>query len=407
MPRRTPLLIAFSLVANAALAVVLWQRSTSPAAHSPHSTAASPSPAATAAAQTPDAFSAQWQQLLQNPDDTAALSLLRSSGFPPEVVRSLMTERIRSRYQDRFRALAAKQAETPYWRTNAWYNFDGDVATRSERRALEREISDSVRKLLGDDTDSLSFYERDSRARSFGNLPSVKITELQAISRDYGELSSQIRDNAKGVVLAEDREKLAFLEKEKRTDLSALLTPDELEDYDRRNSPSASEIRGKLRFFDATETEFLALYQAQHDFDARYGRDNLSGEQSDLRKAALPQLTEQFKAALGPERYAEYELLTDGNYSSTRSTLTQLGLPADSARELVATQRAANKRAEAIRADKSLNSEQQASQLAALEKDATEKVTATIGAQNLDEYKKYTGNWLTRLAPKPKNPATR
>ncbi|MGC4074095.1 MAG: hypothetical protein QM760_16605 [Nibricoccus sp.] len=406
--RRIPLFIALSLGANATLGVVLWQRSTA-SSSLPHSVNSTSNPARSnsSSAATPDAFAAQWQQILQNPDDNVALSLLRSSGFPPEVIRSLMTERIRARYQPRLRELAAKQAETPYWRTNAWYNFDGDVATRSERRALEREIQDTIRKLLGDDTDSLSFYARDRRTRSYGNLSSEKVTEIEAITRDYSDLSSQIRENSKGVILAEDREKLAFLEKEKRADLAAVLSPEELEEYDRRNSTSARDIRAKFRFFEATEAEFLALYQLQRDFNARYGYENLSGEQDDRRRAALPQLTEQFKAALGPERYAEYEIFTDSNYQRTRSDLVQLGLPAGAARDLVATQRASNKRAEAIRADKSLAPDDKAAQLAALEKDATEKVTATIGAENLTEYKKYTGGWLNRLAPKPKAPATR
>lgn len=403
--RRTPLFIALSLIANAALAVVLWQRL--PASSHPPVSSTVTSTTSSTDQQDPSAFAKHWKQLLQSPDDTTALSFLRSSGFPPEVVRSLMTERIRARYQPRFRELDAKKSDTPYWRTGAWYNFDDDVATRSERRALEREIQDVVLKTLGDDTDSLSFYERDRRSRSYGNLPSAKITEIEAINRDYRELNSQIRDNAKGVVLAEDREKLACLEKEKRADLAALLSSEELEEYDRRNSPSAGEIRGKLRYFDATESEFLKLYQAQRVFDARYGRDNLSGEQNDRRKAALPELTAQFKAALGEERFTEFEILTDGNYHATRSTVTQLGFSADIARELVATQRAANKRAEAIRTDKSLTPEQQASQLSALEKESTEKITATLGAENFTAYKKYPGQWLSRLAPQPKSPSTR
>jgi hypothetical protein len=88
--------------------------------------------------------------------------------------------------------------------------------------------------------------------------------------------------------------------------------------------------------------------------------------------------------------------------------VTQLGLPADTARELVATQRAANKRAEAIRADKSLGREQQSAQLTALEKDATEKVTAALGAENLADYKKFSGQWLYKLAPATQSgPTTR
>jgi hypothetical protein len=253
--RRTPLLIALSLTANAALAVVLWQRNSSPSSspHSPHSTDSSASSSSLAAPQDPAAFSARWKQLLQNSDDIAALTFLRSSGFPPSVVRSLMTERIRARYESRFRELDVKKNETPYWRTTAWYNVDDDVTTRAERRSLQREIQDAIRALLGDDVASLHSFERDRRSRSYGSLPPAKITEVEAIDRDYRELTAQVRENAKGFTLTEDREKLAFLEKEKRADLAAVLSPEELEEYDRRNSPASGEIRNKLRHFDATE----------------------------------------------------------------------------------------------------------------------------------------------------------
>ncbi len=405
--RLIPAVITVSVIANAVLGVVFWQRTSAPSNAAPTHNHAGTHPNISPAATTPAAFAARCSQLAHDPDDATALAFLRSSGFPPEIVRSLMVERIRARYQPRISELDARRAETPYWRArNLYYGFDDDVALRAERRALEREIADTLRQVLGDAAETLHPYERERRARSYGDLPPSKVAEIEAINRDYSELTSQIRERSKGAILPEDREQLAFLEKEKRADLVASLTPEQLEEYDRRNSPAAGEIRNKLRYFEATESEFVALYHAQRDFDARYGRDNLSGEQQDRRRAALPELTEQFRAALGPERFAEFELLTDGNYRNTHSFVLNRSLPADTARELVVTQRATNQRADAIRSDKSLTPEQRTAQLADLEKEAVAKVTAAVGADHFNDYKQNAGHWLNRIAP-PQKPAAR
>lgn len=399
-------LVALSLLANAALGVALWQRpGTAPVASRSSETASLYTRSNTTI--DPAVLNKTWQLVSQSPDDSAMIDFLRRSGFPPEVVRGLVNERVRTRYEPRFRELAAKKSETPYWRSN-WYNYDDDVALRAEGRALYREVQSVIQKLLGEEDELPSAFERENRRRRYGDLPSGKVTNLEAINRDYTDISAQVREHAKGVILAEDREKLAFLEKEKRADLADILSPEELAEYDRRNSPSAAEIRGKLKFFDASEDEYNRLYQAQRDFDALYGRDNLSGEQSARRKAALPELTEKLKQALGPERYAEYEIVTDSNYRDTRDLLGSIGVPAGTARELVVLHRATNRQTQAIRNDPSLTVEQRASQLALLQQTATEKVIATIGTKNLPDYQKnYTGGWLKKITEQPKTDSSR
>ncbi len=404
--RRTPLLLALSLAANAALALALWPRIAATRANTPsalsdtHPTAPSSAP--------PSTDTTGWQHISALTDDTAYVAALRAEGFPPEIVRALVRARLDARYSTRFRELRKKIPSKPYWQTSVYsFDPDTDLAIRNEQRALWREFEDTLKSLLGPDAEFTSFYQRERHARTYGSLPSAKISELQAINRDYGEMSAQLRDQTKGVTLAADRERLAFLEREKRADIVRALTPEELDEYDRRNSPSASEIRNKFLFFEGTEDDFLALYALQRDFDARYGRDNLSGEAKDRRAAALPELAKQFEATLGPERYADYQLTTDGNFYATRATLDQVGLPAEKARDLVRIQRDANKRAAALRTDKSLTADQRAAQLSALEKEASAQIAASLGsAENFTAYKRWPGQWLDKLNP-PAKPAAK
>jgi len=398
MSRIWLLILLASFAANVVGGLVLYQRrQATPAIVISAETASRQSPGP--ASSEPQSDAQFLQAINRLNDDSAYVAQLRAAGFPPPILRALVHARIAARFTPRLQALKARSPKVPYWQTPSWYNADLDRSSRAEQRAIYREIADNVKALLGDDPQGLPAYERERRARSYGNLPAAKIAEIEAINRDYNEISAMVREGTQGVILAEDREKLRLLETEKRADLVRLLTPAELDEYDRRNSPAAAEIRNKLRYFEATEAEFIALYQAQRDFDARYGRDNLSGVQADQRKAALPELAQQIATALGAERFAIYDIQTDGNYFATRSLMPEIGLPEATADELVRVQRSINRRAESIRADPSLTTAQRSGQLAALASEGTASVTPLLGsADNLVKYKRYSaGDWLNRL----------
>jgi hypothetical protein len=405
MPRPSVIFLALSVAANAALGVALWPHlSSSPGStHPPNRHASTPS------AATDRTDTAHWREISDTSDDAAFMQRLRAEGFPPGIVRALASNRVYQRFKHRFDALEKKSAPPkPYWQDSGWRSsHDIDPAIRAEQRALWREMDDAIRALLGPDYERHSAYRREHLAHSYGQLPSEKTSEIEAISRDYDEITQSIHENSRGVLLASDRQKLAYLEKEKRADITRLLSPEELEEYDRRNSPSAEDTRDTLRFVDSTEDHFLAIFALRRQFDERYGRDNLSGEEKDRRKAALPELDRQIEAALGPERYAEYQIVNDVNFSNTRATLDRIGLPQEKASDLVRIQRDAKKRAELIRNDRSLTITQRDEQLASLQNEATGKASAVLGtAENLDMFKRTAGQWLGKLVsrtnPDPK-----
>ncbi|MGC4074097.1 MAG: hypothetical protein QM760_16615 [Nibricoccus sp.] len=399
------IILVFSLAANGALAIAIWPHLND---RPVHGGLEKPGTANIPPSET-HSDSARWQEISDIANDTDLITRLRAEGFPPETVRALVTQRVYARLKPRLDALKQKAPPPkPYWQNGGWWSaYNLDPATRAEQRALWREAEDTVKALFGSDSEPQSAYQREQRARSFGPIPSEKISEIEAISRDYDEMIESINDNAKGVMLASDRQKLAYLEKEKRADLARLLAPEELEEYDRRNSSSAEETRNKLKFFDGTEDDFLKLFALQREFDDRYGHDNLSGEAKDRRKAALPELDRQIEAMLGPERYAQFQIVNDVNFSATRATLERVGLPQEKAPDLVVIQRDAKKRAEIIRNDRSLTTSQRDEQLAALQKEATRKASTILGSEeNLDMFKRTAGQWLGKLVsranPDPK-----
>jgi len=217
--RRLPLVLALSLIANASLGVVLWQRAA--ARSSSLSSDHTPAPLSTSDKTTRPTDTERWQQISTLPDDTAYIAALRAAGFPPEVIAALTRERVTARYASRLRELKKQNPAKPYWQSD-WYDHDFNYGNYSAQRALYREIEDTLRSLLGPDALILSRHQRQDRERRFGPIASARISELEAIERDYSDIGLQLREQTKGVMLASDRERLAYLEREKRADLETL-----------------------------------------------------------------------------------------------------------------------------------------------------------------------------------------
>lgn len=333
--------------------------------------------------------------------DAAYISRLRADGFPPEIIRTLVLTRLRQKYADRLRS-ARHPREHAYWRDSPIAGTDR--LTREERaaiNAIERELMAEAKTLLGADG-LLTPEEKAGRERTLGNLSLEKIQRIDAIAKDYDELSAQIRDRAKGLILRADREELRLLEKERRADLAAALTPEELLEYDLRASPSAPGIRQRLQFFEPSEDEYRAIAKLQVALDQTYGRSNLSGEEQDRRRAAEKNLPDQIRAVLSPERYADYVVTTDGNFRDTAHVLRDDGLELSTVKEIVALQQSFAPRIESVRQQSDLTPDQRAAALAALAQEATGVLTAKLGATTFAHYENYAGAWLTHLRPTPK-----
>jgi lipase chaperone LimK len=108
-------------------------------------------------------------------------------------------------------------------------------------------------------------------------------------------------------------------------------------------------------------------------------------------------LVEQVKAALGPERGAEYERSIDNNFQSINRVVQRLELPKEAAVSVWNLQKEAEQRMTALQQDRSLPPAARTAQYAALAQEMTAKVTDTIGQRGLDVYKQYGGSWLQNI----------
>ncbi len=340
-----------------------------------------------------------WSNL-QGGDIKGMVARLRAAGFPPSVVRALVMAQVQQQFAARRAALLAQQPERQFWKTGQSYFSDPKVM--SGLRDLGREQSAMLKELLGPDA-ALGYDEAHAyQQRQFGNLSRDKAEQAQSILSDYSDLRSQIYQAANGVMLPEDREKLALLEREQKADLAVLLTPEELENYELRSSQTANSMRSQLVLFNPTEDEFRAIFRLQQAFDEKYGSAN-STTTLDLyrqRQSHQQELTDQINAILTPDRAQAYKQAIDPAYQMINRLVARLELPASAATSVVEVQQDINKRANLVRSDRSLTPDLKNAQLDLLSQEATTKLTTVLGTRGLDAYKQYGGGWVQNLVPR-------
>ncbi len=403
---RLALILSVSLAANAAIGIVAWrQRESAPAAAAPGSPVfAAPPPEAV----NPDGIDAEmWLRLVGPEEDEATLTdaendatllaRLRAAGFPPAALRAIFKRRLDERYAAQEIALIVNQPPATYWQVDRY--GDADTAEmRSARRALGLTKSNELRALLGEDADSPA--TRRLWERRYGGLSAGKVEALETTLADYQEMENAIRMNA-GILLPDDRAKLALIGNERQRDIAALLTPAEQAAYDARSGSTAMQVQFRLQDFPVTENEYLALVALQSEFNAEwsYSSTSFTREQRTARTEAQKQLEASVEATLGAERYAEYALKSDSNYLMTKRLTDRLGLPAANALSLAALEKTVREQQNAIYRDRTLSPDGREAQLTTLQAQTRETVAATLTADGAEVYEASFGQWINFIVP--------
>jgi hypothetical protein len=400
----TTLLLVGSLAVNAAVISLYVTQKPAASTVSPteksasraQSAPAATSPETQAAAQTA-LLGQAWTQL-QSGDLKTLVARLKAAGFSPSMIRAIVAAQVNEQFSARRKELLSGQEEQPFWKSSR--NVFMDPKTLAALRDLGKEQTALMKSLLGSDgvpgNEEMNAWQR----RQFGNLPAEKLTQLQSINSDYAELQQEIYAKSKGVILAEDREKLAFLEKEKLADIAKTLTPQELEDFQLRTSNTANQLRNQLTTFNATEAEFRALYKAASGVDEKFG-SNIGFRNPADYQARQAALLAAAQTALSPERFAEYKQAADPQYQQINRLVARLELPAATSQQVVALQQDIQTRARAIQTNRDLPAADRTTQLEALQAEATAKLTTSLTARGLAAYKENGGYWLENLKPRP------
>ncbi|HTJ78792.1 MAG TPA: hypothetical protein VL357_07320 [Rariglobus sp.] len=388
------LLLTASLVVNVALlGIVVSQRN-----NSSHTSSSGANSSVTLTAKTSGTGSDVWKKLNPDAEPTDLMKRLRAAGFPEKIVNAIIAAQIHEHYAAR-RAALQTDTNAPYWSKSWNWGMGTDSKNRAALRELWRDEKQELRSTLGDAYADNPDAQRMIQ-RQFGNISKDKVNTAQSIVEDYQDMASDIYQSANGMMLPEDREKIAFIESEKLKDLAGILSPEELENYELRSSQTANQMRWQLSAFAPSEQEFRSIFDLQHAFDLQYPNIRSSDEAANQQRAAAQTaLQDQIKASLGEARYAEYQRAQDGNFQQLANLTDRLELPKETAVAVYDFSKDIQKRAQQIRSDKNLQGDAKNQALAALADEANTKVVASLGQRGFDAYKQNGGWWLQNIAP--------
>lgn len=357
------------------------------------------------AAPTAKADELGTSQVLSRNDLQSLRLKLEGLGLPADLVRAMMASAIQRNMVRRGEALNPPPAPNEYWKNR---NFSPDFVVQAAFREIEREQRQLMREFVGNSLDG----DEQNDERQFGGLPRDKIARLKKIFSDYSDLEEQMFADGVERSPTENRARADLLAKEKRADLERLLSPEELLQYDLRNSPASHRLRSQLGRFDATEAEFLALYPAfQTAMSQMNGNSvNARGNSAEMRRVREENervLDAEMRRVLGDSRYAELKEANDHQLQQTRAFTTSLNLPATAAAEVLAVQREIAPKLLALDRDRDLTSNQRDARAGALGIEARDRLVRVLGVENFELYKRRGGGWVTGAlgrAPAGTNP---
>jgi hypothetical protein len=394
-------LLVGSLAANAVLVAVLLKRSPSPeASRGTNPPTAVAAPETKPAVSPPAATKAAPAETRRDTNFGALAAQLRTAGYSEDVVRNVVADIIGHHFKARRRALGLDASRQPheFWKSAVVFGNAGTPEQLAARRALEREMRDTLVALFGHDYD----VSEDDRQRRAHGLPEATAQKLHKILADYRELEEQARADVKST--AEIRAKLELLGKEKRADLERLLTPEELEEFDLRMG-AGQPLLNRLGQFEVTEAEFRALYAAQKAFNA--ANPNVPPRERTAR------FEPEFQRVLGERRYAE---LLAGNERGARQTgafvemrafVVEHNLSPSVAADVLRLESQYQPQMSVVAENPSLTAEQKAATRATLGAAARKELLRTLGPTAFEAYEKTKGRWLppATSTPAPADPA--
>ena len=332
-----------------------------------------------------------WQEL-ESSDYRAYVANLREIGCPEQTIRDIIIADVNALY-------ARKRATDPdiVVPEHQWWLTEPDTNAVAIATARIRELEDERRalltSLLGADWETGDQINLPRPTRPGVNLEGPVLGTLpNEVKQQVLEIAARAQDRVEAYTEAQrqagklpEASELARLHQQTRIELAGVLTPPQLEEYLLRYSQNAGGLRaelGQLKYFDASQNEFLAIFRATDSIDLQLqllaGATDTSSVQH--REALLAQRENALKFALGKERYEQYRLLHDPVYRDSYAAAEQAGDP-NAAYTLYEINQTTAQELTRIRANTNLSAEQLAVELKKAELEQLKALAQALGQQ--------------------------
>ena len=261
------------------------------------------------------------------------LADLRAAGCPEKQVRQIAAADV-GELMDQRRLEQAIKSDTHWWKSESflgmspmlqpgWPDWDG-------------ERGEIMLKLLGEKwSEGLKLVSLNATAATLtgpvlGAMPAATWSEVQEICTRAAERHKAYLDTLGDQATAVENAEVARLRDLTRSDLSKVLTPEQMEEFLIRFSQNSSQLRQDLAGLELTPDEFRRIFHTLdpmlHRMQVDYGSlDALSAKQRGQLDALRDRV---MKETLSPERYAQYQNTQDPIYKQAQIMASQSGLNA-------------------------------------------------------------------------------
>lgn len=336
-----------------------------------------------------------WRKL-NTSDLHQLIARLRTAGFPDATIRAIVQMELLYRQAPRLKELSAQAYAGPYWKTEG--GASGQMERFAELSAAYRELWKTAQALLADA--GLKDQGRNGRSLRYGSLAPDKVQLVQQIESDYMEMSQRLRASFGGVMLPEDQEKLALLEREKNADLAGVMSPEELASYSMRTSEVTRRLKPALTILDATEAEYRAIYAVMSaSSDALFLSQNNgipSADWSRNRVDALTKAYQQLEGVLSPQRLEEFKRANTSEYQQLYPAARRENISAQAINRVFALRDEAVVKSFDIQNNLELTRQQKREQIKQLAQTTEREITGLVGP-NVSKTYVATSVWLRMM----------
>jgi hypothetical protein len=402
------LFLAISVIANLALFGALWRgRPSDPPAPTADAPPASvdnrrAETAARVIRATPEIVPADFDwSSVESEDFREYIANLRAIGCPEETIRDIIIADVNKLYAARIAALYPSAQDFRFWESSR-RSRDGDRDRDRKIRELDREKAALIKELLGVDLErEMARWtgRPDGDEYRYGFLSPEKQEQLQALRDKYRDMERAIMSD--GGWTPENRAKMMALRAQREAEMAQMLTPDEYEQYQLRNSWTARNMRESLGSFAPTEAEFRDIFQLRKSFDDQFGFQREGGDEAlrQQREFAQRQLDQQLQAILGPDRFREYQLSQSGRFNEIYEFTQRNNLPRTTAETIYDIRAAAETERRRLEANRTIPAAERNALLAAIAEETRNALAQSLGNTYNDFVRR--NNWVERLQPAP------
>ena len=344
---------------------------------------------------------------IESTNYTVYINNLRGIGCPEQTIRDLILTDVAKLYAKRRAAVRHEGPPFQFWQTGDAWESGATPQIQEQLRELDQEQQDLIRELLGVDfqTEMARYWSTDDdRQRMYEFLPAEKREKLLGLQAKYEEAEQEFYARTKGWILDEDQDQLKTLQKQKEEELARLLTPEELEEYDLRNSSTANTLRTQLNGFEPSEEEFRKIFRFQKSFDRDFEQafDPSDAAQMAVKTRAQEEaqgaLNEELKGVLGQSRFAEYQRAQSEDYRALVQMADRFEMPREVAGKVYGMKQAAEAQTQRVQSDPNLSEEQRRRALFGIAQETQKSLATTLGDKVYKAYQRSAGQWIGTLA---------